>query len=123
MGAEIILRFDDPLTEILLPDAIHRDSGRQGIGRIDDPFREIEPCLRSAGRRLGQDGGHTGLHSDSLACDRRQMDVRIQDAATGPITVNSKAVEYSVAGSNLRSDNLVPDWVSNQSTNTCMNLP
>src|SRR5208282_3421929 len=48
----------------LLPEAVHGDTGRQGMLRRDEPTGQIEPVGRAVGvsfLQWRQDGGHTRL--------------------------------------------------------------
>ncbi len=56
---------DDPLAEVMLPNAIHHHSCRQGIGRAGDPARQLHPAAAVGDRRLvvaGEDARESARH-------------------------------------------------------------
>ena len=46
LRAEILRRGDEAAAEILAPHPVHRHAGRQRVGRIDDPLRQVQPVRR-----------------------------------------------------------------------------
>ena len=65
MRAEIVFRFDDAPTKILLPDAIDDNAGHERVLRIDEPLREVEAIqvgARFCGLGFVQDGRKAGLN-------------------------------------------------------------
>ena len=90
--AEVAGSAYDALSEVVLPDAINHDAGRQRIVFRSDPFSEVPSpparlCLR---RRLGETrlrpgghGQHAGAHNGSLGARIAPMEeVRRQRIAT-----------------------------------------
>src|SRR5262245_53235912 len=56
--AEIFGRRYQPLSEILLPDAIDDDAGSQRVVFVHNPFRQSEPVRRRVFRERVQRGGN-----------------------------------------------------------------
>ena len=56
--AEILRGLEQPDTEIRLPDTVHKDAGRDGRLRIDEPFREGQARLGITRRQRVEEGGH-----------------------------------------------------------------
>src|SRR5262249_56282975 len=50
-GAEVVRGLDDPLAEVVLPEAVGQDAWRQGIAtRVDQPVGQLQATAAGGGR-------------------------------------------------------------------------
>ena len=69
LQSEVVFRLDQALAEVVLPQSIHGDSGRERIGTIDQPASQIE-AIRAAilqRRQPMQHARHLRQHLSALA--------------------------------------------------------
>src|SRR5436309_7835157 len=52
--AEVAWRADEALAEMILPQTIDHDPGRQRVGGVSDPLRQGQAPLLVVGRRVAQ---------------------------------------------------------------------
>src|ERR1700730_15679747 len=63
--AEVARRADDALAEMILPNAVPHDAGRQWMVRPGDPLSQFQPAAALGDGRLllaGQDDGEAARH-------------------------------------------------------------
>ena len=111
LAAELLARRHEPRAEEPLPQPVHRHSGRERIGRFDEPPRQrqaIDPAgTKTAIETVAGDGRVTGALEETRRIGYYEFDVQPPVGVTGEPIRLGMAVNREVEGATIERE---PAW-------------